>query len=294
MAKVSYTDPNLAEIAGLYNNARVADRFTISRISKKRVFLSPEQIAKISDRSYLKEISTLWKSLNSTQQLAWKNIDQRTRKNGWQMFVKDCSARFKADIPGIATPSNLHQGIVGNINLESGAGEYMIGQAHPNTYFVQRRIPGKKSMQEQVEIKENLYLPLTVGLNYKSTLEPDGDDPQAKFGAIVSSHYQGLDIQTIIEINLNGLGTWGNESVNLASVKGVARSYILLFYFKNVKGNVFFDNVQAIHAGQNWARDPNCEQIEYNYSRTWQQVAKNWELLIDSPLAYHASGYLDE
>ena len=59
MAKVSYTDPNAAELANLYNVARVADHFTFSRCVKKRTFLSDEVKLAIANRSYLKDISTL-------------------------------------------------------------------------------------------------------------------------------------------------------------------------------------------------------------------------------------------
>lgn len=294
MAKVSYTDPNAAELAGLYNVARIADRFTFSRAVKKRSFLSADKIAQITSRSYLRDISTLWKTLDSDEKAAWKAVDQRSRKNGWQMFVKDCSARFRSDIAGIAIPNSYHQDYIGNINIEEGAGRYQIKQSHPNTYYVQRRVSGCKSMYQSVEIKEDFYLPFELSLSFKSLLESDGSDPYCRFFALVISHYQGRDIETLLTIEIPLNSDWDRETVILSSVLGVARYYDLYFDLKDVKGNLYFDNIVALHNGQNWARDPYCDKIESTYSRTWRQIAQNWELVIDSPLAYHTSGYLDE
>ena len=294
MAKVSYTDPNLAEISGLYNSARVSDRFSFSRVVKKNVFLSPEKIAILKNRSYLKSLAAIWKNFSPAEKLAWKNVDPRDRKNGWQVFVKDQSLRFKTGLSGFSTPNQFHQASVGTINIESGAGRYMIKQSHPNTYFVQRRIAGKKGMLESVKIREDFYLPLVLSLSYKTNFVADGDNPYCKFYARIISHYQGRDIETDLLIDMPLITNWRNDEFIEFNVLGVARYYDLYFDLNNVSGNVFFDNIKAEHNGQNWVRDWQCDKIEQNFTRTWQQIAQNWELIIDSPLAYHASGYLDE
>lgn len=293
MAKVSYTDPNLADIKNLYSVVRVADRFSISRVVKKNIFLSPERIAKLKDRSYLKDISTIWKSLTAQQRADWKAVDPRIRKNGWQLFVKDMCLRFKANLEGTATPNQYHQASVGMINMQEGAGEYKITQHHPNTIIIQRRVAGKKGMLESVEVKEQFYLPLKIGLSYLVEGEPDGPAPEAVFYVKIFSHYQGRDIETIERIDLAPSANWGRIEKTVTSVLGEARSYELSFYLKDVKGNLYFDNILAEHAGQNWARDWQCDNIEQQFTRVWQQVAKNWLLEIDSPLAFHASGYID-
>jgi hypothetical protein len=293
MAKVSYIDPNLADIKNLYSVVRVADRFSISRVVKKNVFLSPERIARLKDRSYLKDIATLWKSLTNEQRAAWKAVDPRIRKNGWQLFVKDMSLRFKADLEGMATPNQYHQASVGMIKMFEGAGEYKITQQHPNTYHLQRRVAGKKGMLESVEVKEQFYLPLKIGLSFKTELEADGDNPEALFYSRIISHYQGRDIETLARIDLPFISDWDRDELLTTSVLGEARFYDLSFYLKDVKGNLFFDNILAEHTGQNWARDWQCDNIEAQFSRVWQQIAKNWLLEIDSPNAFHASGYID-
>lgn len=294
MAKVSYTDPNLADIAGFYNVARVADRFSFSRVVKKNVFLSPEKIQNLKNRSYLKVISDLWKTFSPAEKTAWKNVDQRDRKNGWQTFVKDQSLRIRSDIAGVATPNQYHQASVGFINMEAGAGRYTIRQQHPNTYYVQRRVPGKKSMLESVQIREDFYLPLVLSLSYKTDLEVDGDNPFCRFFARIRSHYQGRDIDTDLLVEMPLVSNWTRPEVYQFNVLGLARYYDLYFDLQDVKGNLFFDNISAVHNGQNWVRDWQCDKIEQSFSKTWQQIAQNWELVNDSPLAYHGSGYLDE
>lgn len=294
MAKVSYTDPNLAEIRGLYNVARIADRFSFSRVCKKRTFMTPDQIQKIKDRSYLKDIATIWQTYTPGQKAAWKAVDTRSRKNGWQVFVKDQSLRYKANLAGSATPNQYHQASVGTINSDAVVGEYKIRQQHPNTYYVQRKRKGSKSMYDAVEIREDIYLPFQIGLNYKVVIDELGSDPKAQFFAKVISHYQGRDIENIILIDLQFGENWQYATESLNACIGVVRSYELFFYLKNIKGNIFFDNIQAVHNAQNWCRDWQCDNIEQNYTKSWQQIAKAWEIVIDSPNAYHASGYLDE
>lgn len=292
MAKVSYVDPNLTDIDKFYGIVRTAERFSISRLVKKKTFLSATQIEQLKGRSLFNRVSALWKTLDSTTKSAWKAIDYHSRKNGWRMFLKDMSARIRSDIDGIATPSSLHQDWIGAIFMLEGSSHYQIKQSHPATYYVRRKIPGKKSQYEQAQVKEQFYLHIELGINYKSNLQVNGDNPTASFYARVISHYQGRDIETLLKIDLDLSTDWKHSEITLSSVLGEARYYDLFFDLQDVKGELYFDNLRAIHNGQNWVRDPWCDKIEINYNKNWSQIAQNWETTIEDPFGFHSSGYL--
>ncbi len=294
MAKTSYIDPNKGNIDRYWEIFRTADRFSFARVVAKKLFLNEAQKQSLRDRSYLKTIGEIWAIFTSEQQAAWKAISKSRRKNGWQAFVKDQSIRIKASLPGHAEPNIYHQGYCGIIIVPESAGEFELQQEHPNTYFVQRKVVGKKSMYEAVPVLENLYLPITLQVSYKSELTAENGNAVAVFRARVLSHYQGRDIITDCEIPISLTQDWTQATATLTDVIGVARSYYLSIYFKDVNGHFYFDNVSITHAGQNWARDPQCEKIEQNFTRSFQQVAKNWSEKIANSAVTYGSGYLDE
>jgi hypothetical protein len=291
MAKVGYVDPNIADITNFYKILRAGNRFSSSRMVKKRVFLSPAEIESIKGRSLMKTCSALWATLSAPQKAAWKAVDWHTRKNGFSTFFKDQSARIKSDISGIATPVATHQAWVGLIQMDEGAKEYKIKQSHPTTYYLKRKIPGTKSQYHQVEVKENFYLPLTLGISYKANMIDIDYYPVCQFYAIITSHYQGRDIETFFGFDLELSNSWQTVSKTILSVLGEARFFDLYFYVKNFQGSLYFDNLKAIHNGVNWVRDFQCDEIEANFTGTWNQIAKNWELITDDAHGYHLSGY---
>lgn len=294
MAKVGFVDTNLIDIDKYEEVLRAGNRFTFSRSVQNKTFLSPERKAQIASRSYFSVISEYWRALSSAQKQAWEDVDPRAVKNGWQMFIKDQAARIKLGLSGVATPSALHQDYVGIIHLEPLAGEFKLVQAHPSTYQEYVKVVGKKSMYQSVEIKEPFYLPFELKISYKTDMSVNGGDPMSYFGARIISHYQGRDIETLVQIPISLSSSWTRETQVLTSVLGVARYYTLEFYFKDVEGDCYFDNIEANHSGQNWARDPFCEDVEKTFPRSFQEISPYWIAEIDNEYCVYGSGYLDE
>lgn len=293
MVKVEYIDI-LPEQADLFNkNLQVADRFVHGRVVKKFAFYSRKRKAGLSQKSLLPYCSDLWAGLTDEEKNAWGSAGSVCGLNGWRLFVQDVCSRVYNDLSGVATPSLLHQSWIGKLHIESPANEIKIAQLHPSSYYVSRKVTGKKGMYEPVKVQEPFSLPLEISLNYSSNLTAIDTDAFAKFYALVWRSYQGVDYLQPLEINLDLFTDWKTDSAILNYVIGQKISYNLFFHLYNVVGDFYFDNVKAIHSGQNWVRDPFCKDILQGFTRAFYQIPQNWAGVIVPNGSYYDSVYKD-
>jgi hypothetical protein len=280
MAKTTYLaiPPGLED--DYWSALQPQDRLVISRVRVKNVFLSDKKLKKLERRSLLFQCSEIWKTFTEEQKRAWKEVDFRPKKNGWQTFVADQCIRIKLGLPGTATPNIYHQDMVGAIIIESPATEIKLIQPHPFAYWIAKKVKGKKNMWEPVEVNEFLSLPLKIGLSFKTNLTPAGNNPSAKFYARILHTYQGQNLWDNLEINLPLNSDWQRQEATRTSLIGQAIMYNLYIHLKDVQGEMLFDNVVAIHSGQNWARDIYCKKIEQSFTRGFWQVPKHWAPVI--------------
>ena len=201
MAKTEYIDilPGLED--WYWGALQFGDRFEHARVRKKIAFFSRKSKKGFSQRSLLPQVAALWNALSDAEQTAWAaaagqmgtyvltdHLDLETgfellQENGgklhlgtgklrylnaWRLFVQDQCARIVNEIAGVATPSLFHQSWVGNLKIEAPATELKIVQLHPRSYWISRKVTGKKEMYEPVLITEDLGLPCKISLNYKS------------------------------------------------------------------------------------------------------------------------------
>jgi hypothetical protein len=288
MAKTSYLDIDSELEEKYYSNLQSADRFILPRISVKKVLLSQQKIADLTSRSYLPVCSELWNAFTEEQQQAWKDVDPHPQQHGWRTFVADQCKRIKFGIEGVATPNEYHQDMVGKILIEEPAEEIKLIQPHPSSYWLQKKVTGKKGMYEMVEISEVFALPLSISINYKADLISTGEGSFAKFYASVRHLYQGQNLNTDLEINIPLSSAWAYDTVELTSLTGLAISYNLYIHLYKVRGTLLFDNIKAEHSGSNWARDTYCKNVEQDFTRQWYQVPKNWGV-VEMP---EGAGYL--
>ena len=276
MAKVEYVDLLPSEELEYYRNLTAQDRFTFPRVTKKFVFYSRKKKKGLSARSLLPIISTAWNALSDAERTAWSDAGAESDLNGWRLFVQDQSARIKNDFAGVATPSLLHQSWIGNLKIEPPASELKIVQLHPRSYWVSHKVYGKKGMYEPLLVTEDFSLPLILTLNYSSNLSASGANPSAKFYADIWSSYQGVDIHTLLEIPLDLVADWKTATATLTNVIGYVVGYTLYFELYDLTGDLYFDNIKAEHSGQNWVRDPFCQDILQGFTRAFYQIPEHW------------------
>jgi len=293
MAKTTYIDilPGLekAYFSGVNSN----DRFVFSRVVKKTTLLSVKKKKGITARSLLPQIASLWNALSEPQKEAWSNAGAESDLNGFRLFVQDQSLRIKNEIAGVATPSTLHQSLVGTLHIEAPASQLKIIQIHPRSYWISKKIAGKKGMFEPVLITEDLSLPVKISLNYSSNLIETASGSFAKFFARFWHSYQGADKYTELEIPLDYFTNWKNAEAELTNLIGYVIRYDLYIHLYNLRGDLYFDNIKAEHSGQNWARDTFCKDINQGFTRAFYQIPKHWAGVVVPNGAIYDSIYKD-
>lgn len=280
MAKTAYVDilPGLEE--QFFTGVRSSDRFVFSRLIKNVYLYSRKKKKGVSARSLLPVVAELWAGLSQATKDAWSAAGANSNMNGWRLFVQDTSARIINDLPGAATPNLLHQSWVGNAHIEAPASEIKIIQIHPRFYWISRKVTGKKAMYEPVQITEDLGLPFTLGLNYKTNLTPAGGENFAKIYARFWYSYQGQNLYEELNINLDYATDWKAVQVVLTNLVSYVVRYDIVIHIKGLTGDLFFDNIRAEHSGQNWARDQFCQDINQGFTRAFYQIPKHWAALI--------------
>ncbi len=276
MARTTFVEIPPALEDSFWGQLQTGDRFTIPRITRKSVFFGRKKIAGLTSRSYLPAISILWAGFTDQEKQDWKDADPHTNQHGWRTFVADQSKRIKFGIPGVATPSTLHQDMVGAIIIAAPAEEVKLAQYHPSQYWVNTKVQGTKSMYEPVSVTEAVALPLKITINYKSDLVSTGPGSIAKFYATVLHSYQGENIETNLEIDIPLNSAWATQNITLTDVLGEIISYNLYIHLDKVTGTLLFDNPKVEHSGQNWMRDPFCKDISKAFTRAFYQIPKHW------------------
>lgn len=293
MAKTSYVDILPEQEEAYYKNLQSSDRFVFSRIIKKNPFLSVRRKAGLALRSLLPQIAEIWAGFSSGEKEAWSDAGAECGLNGWRLFVQDQALRIKNEMAGVATPSLLHQSLVGDIRIEDPATEAKIIQIHPHFYYVSRKVYGKKGMFVPVLVTEDLALPVTISLNYSANLVSQGGGSFAKFYARFWHSYQGVDRYTDLEISLDYVCCWQNAEVEVTTLLGYPIRYDLYIHLFNLRGDLYFDNVKVEHSGQNWVRDPFCKDVNQGFTRAFYQVPKHWAGVILPAGAVFESVYQD-
>lgn len=293
MVKTTYIQVSGAAEELFYNGLNPNDRFMFSRLVRKDSLLSRKRKKGLTQKSLLPTIAALWAGFTTEQKNAWSAAAAEIGRNGWQLFVQDQCVRIKNEMAGTATPSLLHQSWIGELKIASPATEIKLAQYHPNFYWVKKKISGSKNMYEPVKITESFALPLKIGLNYYSNLTAEGSAPSACFYAEVYYSLQGVNLSAILPIYLDLQSGWKYAEVSLSSQIGIVIGYTLFIHLKDLRGEIYFDNIIAEHSGQNWARDPYCLNIDTTFTRAFYQIPKNWVAEILPEGAEYDSIYKD-
>lgn len=291
MAKVKFINIPVG-LETFFNKAvQPTDRFLYSVVRKTNPFVSRKRVYGLTQKSSLPLCSELWKALTQGVKDSWTACGLETGLSGFRFFVQDKVLRLKNSLTGESTPSLLYQSTVGRLHIESPASSLAISQLHPLTYYVTRKITGKATMYELVEIVEHFALPLNIYINYKSALTAVVGGYSARFYAIIYSSYQGRTIESICEIEFDFDTDWKTASVGIGEVQGLVRGYALFLDLDGVTGDVWFDNVRAEHGGQNWVRDTHCNNIKQTFTKQFSQVPAHW-VALDLPTgSYYNSEY---
>jgi hypothetical protein len=274
-----------------FKSLQSGDRYTIPHIKVKRLFTSRSKKKGLSQKSLMVTLSPVWANFTEEQRQAWNLAGSESDISGWKLFVQDTAVRRANDIEGYAIPSTIYQSKVGKIGIESPAIGLTLLQLHPQSYYINKKVVGTRSQYEPKLIREDLSLPVNIGISYKSDLIPAGGSPFAKFYIIIYSNYQGITIENKCEITFSLSHNWERLTASINSVKGQFRGYTAFIDIHDCQGSLMFDNVDISHGGINWARDPFCNSIQTTFTKMFYQIPKNWAPKDIISGAYYRSVY---
>lgn len=283
------------ELRPSYNrNLQQRDRYFQGVVQGQRRILSrrevrelrrPARIASpmVGRGSLFKFLSPYWRNLTSQQKQIWGQAAQHSSLNGWQLFISDNAARIREDLNFPLPPSEKWQVRTGALKIEAPSDGIILKQEHPLDYFVARKVAGRPWKLEPVLIKESFSLPLTLEISYKSnlTINPNYNENsqgkrRARYLAEIWTSYQGQDEYAEIEIPFQQQTDWTRASGDNLKIRGHIISYNLKLEIVGFYGEVLFDNIRAIHSGQNWARDPRCDDITKEFTKGLALVPPFW------------------
>lgn len=276
MPRVAYIDVP-PELAGFYPKQFAPLYKTVnSSVRWNGRLIPPRKKYKYTTKSLLPQIRDLWNGLTLTEQQAWRDAGHMQSYGAWNTFVQDTAYRLKYGIPGLADPSTLRTYKCGEILMPVDGPSFKLVQEHPIEYFKMRKVRGTKSQYEPVAIDEQLVLPLTVGLTFRTNLTATDANPIVRFYAEVHYSYQGTTPTTQVGFDIPLVSGWQRQTATLNGVVGHARWYTLVFELSGVSGTLQFDLVQSEHSGTNYARDFRCSSIGTGFTNTNYQLPKAW------------------
>lgn len=276
-----------------FKSLQSGDRFIIPHIKVKRLFTSRRRLKGLSQKSLMVSLAPVWAGLPSEIKDSWNTIAISNHMTGWKLFVQDTALRIANGFFGYSIPNEFHQSSVGKIGIEDPAIGLTILQLHPQSYYINKKVSGTRSQYAPVQITEALSLPVDIGISYKADFESAGDSPQARFFIIIYSNYQGITIENVCEVSFDLVHDWARLTASISGVKGQFRGYTAYIETQDVRGSLLFDNVDIVHGGQNWARDPYCNSIQTTFTKAFFQIPRNWapEEIISG--AFYHSVYFD-
>jgi len=270
------------------------DRFIFPHVRVKRLFTSRSRKKGLYQKSLIVSLAPVWNAFDQSVRDAWIAAGLVSGMTGFKQFIQDTSVRMANNISGYATPNVLYQSKVGKMEVQSPAVGLTIVQLHPQSYYVNRKVQGTRSQYEPVLVQENLSLPVDIEISYKSDLEVIGANPLARFYVIIYSNYQGRSIENVCEIPFTLEQDWERLTASISGVVGQFRGYTAFIQLQDVHGILLFDNIEVVHTGQNWVRDPFCNSIQTSFTKAFYQIPRNWAAETITDGAFFRSVYHTE
>ncbi len=227
-----------------------------NHIWRKRNF--PSLIARGDFQGY----ANSWNNLTASQQSDWDDAGGWAGMSGWDLFVIDFSYRQEQGIAGIATPNLYHQFKVGKLTIPASISRVRVRQSYytlPDT---------------EIDWAFNVFCALTS----------QGAGSYAKMIVRVKTGYiiEETDAYEIIEYeyDLTEFSTlW--DYVSDSYIDGFLGNGDVSFEIDVYKmtGSLYIDGMELDYNGSNYARDFQCDHVEFNWDKillptgaTWQSV----------------------
>lgn len=245
-------------------------------------------------QSPLSTAGIIWRGLTELQKSDWSTVAEAYALTGWQLFVQRGTEQqlrgptelgaysYAAAYYGYGSdeenndPGEFANYKAGHLEIINNSGIITLTQNHPTNYNIRRRIPQSLQVFETVPVNENLILPLTIGVSYRTMMEEAGENPNIEFYANIEYDNGGSSAYDEQGFTIELEDGWTRQTLIITETLGDILSYSLCFRFTDVVGDIAFDNVESTHTATNWAIDPFCNDVAPVYLPQWGDINYTW------------------
>lgn len=264
----------------IYNKQiRMYDISVFCRVGKNPRFFPRSKKYTLREITYLFAIAYAWSHFTDEKKGEWGLAANITGQHGYNLYVQDKSYRIKHGIGSDAVPSIYHQYLVGHLNvpepspevdykllLETGDGILLeTGDSVLLDYSIQD-FPVKALITQYNSRRVNF--PASFEINFKTSLESVGENPHARLRFIWTRYYMGQNIESTEIIDLPLVSGWDRRKKWITEHKGIRGRWRIELELKDVKGDIWFDNLWAFYSGEIKINDAYCLDVV----RWWKGV----------------------
>ena len=256
MTKVTDYNPEESLEELFLKSVNIKRNYYVTSALRKDITWRKRNFKTLIDRSFFDQASVLWNQATSAKQARWNTAGAVCGLTGYQLFVQDTSYRLANNLPGLASPSIYHQYKVlhGHINtLGSGLD---LTQIHWSEYDRWIKNPGQKNAYTLTTITESVTAPIKVEFMYNADLEAGPTFHYCEFTITCWGKKDGFNTSDEQSFELPLVTGWTQISESFSPDLDSIRSYSVQLYFYRVLGDIWIDNFNFEHDGQNWAFDP--------------------------------------
>lgn len=271
----------------------VKDRRTKISIEKKDIVWRKRNLKNFIADTPLDPVAVLWNNLSDADKAAWDTAASHCGMTGYRLFVQDTTYRIQNNLSGVATPNNNHQYKVMKPSATASTSFYA-AQRHGASYKLKQYRSGSKLAYDWVDISEVFAPPLKLEFDYYADLVKVYDWSTWTLRIHFTGTKDGDFAEEYIDIDLlldtNG---WVRFSQELNPDLDEISYYFVRFYGYYVTGTSYFDNFNMEHGGQNWAINPNCDNLDQVYYIRYDRVYYPWEVVLLDERFIADSIYID-
>jgi len=292
MAKADNFDPTTVQREQMLKSVRVEELYTGTKINKKDITYRKRNLRVLAAQSQFDPCASLWAGLSEAAKTRWDNAGAVCGLTGWELFFQDTTYRLLNNLPGLASPSVLHQYKVLKWIIDDQVQAHSINQVHWRNRYNRNRIPGSKKAYIWEVVEEFFAPPLTIEFNYHADLEAKDAGSYFKACVFGNGYVGGVPTYFGACYDLDLVTGWKQFSQAYSPAVDTIYYYYLALYANRLEGIACFDNFNFEHDAQNWAFDPFCDNVKDKYAKDGYGYRKAFEPSTYQDISKFDSAYL--
>lgn len=263
MATVQGLTDDSVKLSALQKSVRVRDLFYTKVADKKPVIWSKRAVGYRSTPLDISEIAQLWNLLDDYTKDNWNSWAANCALTGYNLFVQVMTYRTGNLLYGVPKLNDLYQYKVFHFNFSYSYGEFDIIQVHPDTYSLRVFRDYMGYGYRWVSVDEVWSGDLSLAFSLKTDMDWFSAPEDFYYYVFVSGIKNGVESTNLFSYPLSLVNDWTRFSRTIATGYEEVNYYEFGIRGVGCYGDLWLDNIEIVHSGQNWAFDPRCERGDY-------------------------------